>query len=86
MNMNVLLTDELANFVKVKVQSGRYTTSSEVVQDALCLLEKHEQDELQKLGWLQDAWCEGLDGGEASEIDLDALKREGREQLGLVRT
>jgi antitoxin ParD1/3/4 len=86
MGMNVSLSDELADFVKMKVQSGRYTSSSEVVQDAMRLLEKHEQDELQKLGWLQDAWREGVDSGEASELDLEALKREGREQLGLVRT
>jgi antitoxin ParD1/3/4 len=81
MSMNVSLTDELADFVKVKVQSGRYTSSSEVVQDALRLLERHEQDEKQKLGWLQDAWREGLDGGEASELDRDALKSEGCERL-----
>jgi antitoxin ParD1/3/4 len=85
MNMNVSLTDELADFVKVKVQSGRYTSSSEVVQDALRLLEKHEHEEQQKLGWLQDAWRDGLDSGEASELDLDALKRVGREQLGQAK-
>src|ERR1700721_1664074 len=31
MNMNVSLTEELANFVKAKVTTGRHTSSSEVV-------------------------------------------------------
>ena len=35
MNMNVSLTDELANFVKSKVAAGRYSSSSEVVREAL---------------------------------------------------
>jgi len=32
MNMNVSLTEELANFVKAKVSGGRYASSSEVVR------------------------------------------------------
>ena len=49
MNMNVSLTDELANFVKAKVSAGRYTSSSEVVREALRLMEKVEQQEAEKL-------------------------------------
>ena len=40
--MNVSLTPELENFVETKVNSGRYTSASEVVREALRLLE--EQD------------------------------------------
>ena len=42
MNMNVSLTDQLANFVKAKVSAGRYSSSSEVVREALRLMEKIE--------------------------------------------
>ena len=45
MNMNVSLTDELANFVKAKVAAGRYSSSSEVVREALRLMEKVERQE-----------------------------------------
>jgi antitoxin ParD1/3/4 len=41
--MNVSLTPELERFVQEKVQSGRYTSASEVVREALRLLEEHEQ-------------------------------------------
>jgi antitoxin ParD1/3/4 len=41
--MNVSLTPELEQFVAVKVDSGRYNSASEVVREALRLLEEHDQ-------------------------------------------
>ncbi len=41
--MNVSLTPELEQFVSTKVESGRYTSASEVVREALRLLEEHDQ-------------------------------------------
>ena len=41
--MNVSLTPELEEFVSNKVESGRYNSASEVVREALRLLEEHEQ-------------------------------------------
>ena len=41
--MNVSLTPELEQFVQGKVESGRYNSASEVVREALRLLEDHEQ-------------------------------------------
>jgi antitoxin ParD1/3/4 len=81
MNMNVSLTDELANFVKAKVSAGRYASSSEVVREALRLMEKLERQEAEKLGHLRNAWQEGIDSGEAGEIDFAALKKEARARL-----
>ena len=40
--MNVSLTPELEKFVGAKVESGRYNSASEVVREALRLLEEHE--------------------------------------------
>lgn len=40
--MNVSLTPELEKFVSAKVGSGRYNSASEVVREALRLLEEHE--------------------------------------------
>ena len=44
--MNVSLTPELEQMVAEKVQSGRYTSASEVIREALRLLE--EQDRLKQ--------------------------------------
>lgn len=41
--MNVSLTPELEKFVAVKVDSGRYTSASEVVREALRVLEEHDR-------------------------------------------
>jgi antitoxin ParD1/3/4 len=41
--MNVSLTPELESFVAGKVQAGRYNSASEVVREALRLLEEHER-------------------------------------------
>lgn len=41
--MNVSLTTELEKFVTAKVESGRYNSASEVVREALRLLEEHDQ-------------------------------------------
>ena len=41
--MNVSLTPDLEDFVTGKVQSGRYRSASEVVREALRLLEDREQ-------------------------------------------
>jgi antitoxin ParD1/3/4 len=82
MNMNVSLTDELARFVKDKVTGGRYTSSSEVVREALRLMEKVEQQEAEKLGLLRKAWQDGIDSGDAGELDFASLKQEARRRLG----
>ncbi|HEY1806294.1 MAG TPA: type II toxin-antitoxin system ParD family antitoxin [Terracidiphilus sp.] len=47
--MNVSLTRELDKFVAAKVSSGRYTSASEVVREALRLLEQHEKSRVEQL-------------------------------------
>jgi len=78
MNMNVSLTEELANFVKAKVSAGRYASSSEVVREALRLMEKIEQQEAEKLNFLRQAWKDGVDSGDAGKVDFAALKQEAQ--------
>jgi antitoxin ParD1/3/4 len=41
--MNVSLTPELDQFVAGKVESGRYNSASEVIREALRLLEEYDQ-------------------------------------------
>jgi antitoxin ParD1/3/4 len=81
MNLNVSLTDELVKFVKTKVESGRYASSSEVVREALRLLEKYDDEEAKKLRWLQMAWKDGSESGDFAPLDMNAVKTEGRQRL-----
>jgi len=43
-SLNVSLTRELEKFVASRVKSGRYQTASEVVREALRLMESREQE------------------------------------------
>jgi antitoxin ParD1/3/4 len=81
MNMNVSLPDELADFVEAKVASGRYGSSSDVIGEALRLMEEAEKLEAQKLRFLREAWKEGVESGDAGEVDFAELKREARARL-----
>ena len=80
--MNISLTDELVQFVKTKVDSGRYTSSSEVVREALRLLEKQDQREQEKRDALRQAYREGVESGPATALDMDALRAEAARRLG----
>ena len=42
--VNVSLTPELAAFLQGRIATGRYQTASEVVREALRMLERHEID------------------------------------------
>lgn len=46
--MNVSLTPELEKFVSAKVESGRYHSASEVVREALRLLEDYDQAKIDR--------------------------------------
>ena len=81
MNMNVSLTEELAQFVETKVTTGRYTSSSE----ALRLMEEAERHEADRLQSLRAAWKDGVDSGDAGEIDFAALKAEARERRAALK-
>ncbi|MBP2671130.1 MAG: putative transcriptional regulator, CopG/Arc/MetJ family [candidate division NC10 bacterium] len=68
--MNVSLTPELAAFVAKKVKSRRYTSASEVVREALRLLEEHEQIRAIQLAEFQselDRRLDALDRGEHAD-------------------
>ncbi len=81
MNLDISLPDELARFVRAKVETGRYASSSEVVREALRLLERHDREEAERLAALREAWRAGVDSGDAGELDLAALKEEARRRL-----
>lgn len=64
--MNVSLTPELEKFVSDKVEAGRYCSASEVVREALRLLEEHDQNRAtRRAGFNQELGrrLESLDGG-----------------------
>ncbi|MCX7203569.1 MAG: type II toxin-antitoxin system ParD family antitoxin [Burkholderiales bacterium] len=78
MGMNVNLTPQLEELVRSKVASGLYTSASEVVREALRLMD--EQDRLRdaKLAQLRSDVRQGLASGSSQPWDAEALKSMAR--------
>jgi antitoxin ParD1/3/4 len=81
MNITVSITPELNELVNAKVQSGRYTSSSEVIRDALRLLERADKNEADEIEYLRKAWDEGEASGIAGPFDMEKIMQEGRKRL-----
>ena len=86
--MNVSLTPELDRFVAGKVESGRYTSASEVVREALRLLEEHDRARAAQLAVFNrelGARLASLDHGEYVEPEAARrrLEQKSRERRRL---
>ena len=79
--MNVNLSPQLEDMVRQKVTSGLYTSASEVVRDALRLMEEKDQLRAIKLEQLRQDIKDGLNSGEPTPWDVEEIKREGRARL-----
>lgn len=74
--MNISLTPELERRIAEKVESGLYTTASEVVREALRMLFTEDEKRMRLIAELNAELLEGideLDRGEA--IDGEELSR-----------
>lgn len=58
---NINLTEHLDRFIARQVASGRYSNASEIVREALRLLEEQQQERKAKLDALRQAAKQGFD-------------------------
>lgn len=84
--MNVSLTPYLEAMIQQKVQSGRYNNASEVVREALRLME--ERDASQRLAAAIDVGVKEIERGEGIPWTPDLMatlrkEAEEEERLGL---
>ena len=85
--MNVHLTPELEQLVQTRVKSGRYNSASEVVREALRLLEQRDEeltvrkDEIREQiedGWQSAKRGEFVDGDEVFDridAEMEVMER-----------
>jgi len=85
MNISISLTPELVGMIKAKVEGGRYSSTSEVVREALRLMERIEQREAEQTEYLRRAWNEGIASGDAGELDFAELKAAARRELNAAK-
>jgi antitoxin ParD1/3/4 len=85
MTMNINLTPRLEELVRNKVSSGRYTSASEVVREALRMMEEQDRLRVLKLDQLRRDIRHGLESGPATAWNVDDMKNQGRERLAKRR-
>ncbi len=83
--MNVSLTPQLEELVKKKVESGLYGSASEVMREALRLLEERDRIRALRLEELRVEIRKGLDSGEATPLNIGDIKARGRRRLAAER-
>jgi antitoxin ParD1/3/4 len=86
--MNVSLTPELDRFVLGKVESGRYNSASEVVREALRLLEEQDRARNAQIASFNHELCArlaSLDRGERVEPEQarQRIEQKSRERRKL---
>ncbi|MHB8302138.1 MAG: type II toxin-antitoxin system ParD family antitoxin [Acidobacteriaceae bacterium] len=83
--MNVSLTPELEKFVGNKVESGRYNSASEVVREALRLLEEHDQARGAQMAAFNQELAHRLDSLDRGEFVEPTVARERLQRKSRVR-
>jgi antitoxin ParD1/3/4 len=78
MGMNVNLSPQLEELVRSKVDSGLYTSASEVVREALRLMDEQDRLREAKLEQLRGAVHQGLASGPSETWDAQAVKGKAR--------
>ena len=78
MGMNVNLTPQLESLVRDKVTSGMYTSASEVVREALRMMQEQDQVRAARLENLRQDIRVGLESGRSEPWDPEAIKQQAR--------
>jgi antitoxin ParD1/3/4 len=79
--MSIALTPELAAAVRAAVANGEYVSSSEVVREALRDWQLRRSLHQKELEDLRRLWQEGIESGQGTLADMQAIKTEARRRL-----
>ena len=89
--MNVSLTPELDKIVRQKVKTGMYHSASEVIREALRLLQSHDELQRQKIEVLKVEIKKGVDslnsgqGVKMTDEIFEKVKQRGRKRLAELK-
>jgi antitoxin ParD1/3/4 len=76
--VSVALTPEFMALLEEAVESGEYTSASEVIRDALRHWKEHRARQNLSAEELRSLWQQGIEGGPGRFGSIDAIKKEAR--------
>lgn len=79
--MNISLTPHFEALVKAKVNSGLYHSATEVMHEALRLLEERDQMRELRLEELRREIQQGINSGDPTPLDIEEIKAKARWRL-----
>jgi antitoxin ParD1/3/4 len=79
--VSVALTPEMLAMLKEAVDSGEYTSTSEVIRDALRAWKARRAVHEMEVEELRKLWNEGLASGPGRFNSIDEIKAEARRRL-----
>ena len=88
MSLNVSLPPELENRVRQHVESGLYSSASEVIREALRLFEAYQGVQAANLASLKANIAQSvanIEAGRVRELDINEIKQRGRATLAARR-
>lgn len=89
MSLNVSLPPELENRVRQHVESGLYSSASEVIREALRLFEAYQSAQSANLAALKADIAQGvadIDAGRVREVSVSSIKERGRAIRATAKT
>lgn len=84
MSITISLPEELENRVKQQVETGAYSSASELIREALLLLERYQTLQSSQYRSLKadiDQGLADLAAGRVAELDMNDLTQQGRQIL-----
>ena len=87
--MKTALPFEMENRVRQHVASGMYGSTSEMIREALSLFEAYQATRESSLAKLKNDISQGISDiqtGLVEDLDMDAIKQQGREALATRQT
>jgi antitoxin ParD1/3/4 len=83
--LNISLTPKLEGFVKAKVKTGDYNNASEVIREALRVLQEREADRKVQLSALRKLIRDGEESGAPIPWNPEEIKEKARAKAGKRR-
>ena len=80
MTLSISLTPQLENMVRAKISSGMYTSASEVVREALRLLDEYDQLRGKRLEMLRRDIEAGIESGAGQATTAQDVLRRVRDK------